>query len=225
MPNTQIAVLPDHTPPETSMPDSREAIAGGIVHDLNNVFSSLTIAAHLLRQDLGAERRRSLVASLERAAARGQELLDEFTRHGERQATEEIELDLEILLEAVARTVRARPGGRASLTTSYEDDLPRIQGDPSELFALFHSTLSEAAAAAEEGTTTSVRCRLARGPRTALADRPTVEVQIGDPTGGAVEVVRLPAVDRRTQPATEAPDCELWGAGGVTRVLLEQPSH
>lgn len=219
MPHTQIAAALDQILADPAGPDSQAEIAGGIVHDLNNIFSSLAIATHLLQKEMGAERRRSLLAALERATVRGQALLGELTRHGERRDDEEIDLDLQILIEAVARTARSRCGARFSLVTSYEQSLPRITGDPSALFSLFYSMIMEEAVSDR----VSIRCRLIQGPRASIGEPPTVEVRVGDPERGTSKAVRLPTA--RNEDSVEEAPADLCDDSGSTRLLLEHPAY
>lgn len=193
------------------VPDCRQAIAGGILHDLNNVFSSLSIAAQLLQDDLAAERRQALLGSLAKATERGQALLEELERHRDREDGESIELDARIVLEAVARAVRRRLGGSRTLETRYEPGLPPAVGDPDELFELVYRLLLHSAATTPEDGSISLACRLRPAPQPADPPAaPAVEIEIEHtvhPPGAAARVLpllaspALPADARLERPA------------------------
>lgn len=166
-------------------PNSREAIEGGILHDLNNVFSSLSIATQLLKEEAPVERHRALLGSLAKATERGQRLLGELERHRDRENSEPIELDLQILLEAAVRAGRRHLGRSRTLVTEYESGLPRVFGDPDELFGLFFRMLLQAASTTPEEGSISLSCRLRRPPRRAGEPRSMVEVDIEHTPHGA----------------------------------------
>ncbi len=178
IPIAQTAITADRTLSRGSVPtDSHDAITRGIVHDLNNIVSSLAIATHLLRQDLSAERREALLGSVSLATERGRHLVDQLGRLNDREPAETMPLDVELLSEAVVRVAREQLVGSCSLQTEYENDLPPVGGDPDELFRLLLSLIEELVGRTPEGLVT-IRCTARRATEEGSSEPARVEIEL-----------------------------------------------
>ncbi|MDX1643333.1 MAG: hypothetical protein R3244_03135 [Thermoanaerobaculia bacterium] len=187
MPIARTALTPDQTLSRApSLTDSHDAITRGIVHDLNNIFSSLEIATHLLQQDLSAERRQALLGSVSLATERGRHLADQLGRLNERAPAETVPLDVELLTEAVVRVAREQMVGSRSLQTEYDADLPPVAGDPDELFRLLLSLIEELVARTPEGGRVAIRGMARRATGDGGAEQPErVEIELEHSGTGA----------------------------------------
>lgn len=193
MPITKTTCLPGQALAKPSNQlDSREAIAGGIVHDLKNIFASLEIASHLLHQDLGPEPRESLLASVTQAIERGRALVAELRRHCERRPRETIALHLQIVVEAVVRAARSSLTGVGSLETCYETDLPPVEADPDELFSFLFSLVEEIAGRTCDSGVVTIRCRSVAATETdGRAAAKAVELELRHPATSSPPGVRI----------------------------------
>src|SRR5207247_10532115 len=58
--------------------DSLGTLAGGIAHDINNVLTPIMMAVDLLKMELPAEQRKSLLTELEASARRGADMVKQI---------------------------------------------------------------------------------------------------------------------------------------------------
>jgi two-component system cell cycle sensor histidine kinase/response regulator CckA len=114
--------------------ESLGTLAGGIAHDFNNILGSIIGYLGLIKEDLPANSALHHYFELvERSALRASELTRQllgFARRG-KFAVERIRLAR--LCEEVLALFRSALDRRIELVTCFPDDLPEVEGDPSQL--------------------------------------------------------------------------------------------
>lgn len=86
--------------------ESIGTLASGVAHDLNNILSPIMMSAPLLRQDLPAVQRDSIVATIEKSAARGAQIVRQVLTFGRGLEGERKPMQLGELLEELGHLVR-----------------------------------------------------------------------------------------------------------------------
>ena len=114
--------------------ESIGTLAGGIAHDLNNVLAPILMAVDLLDDLVEDGRGRRLLASIERSTRRGMDLVRQvlyFARgvEGERRV-----FSAEQLLADVVKIVDETFPQNIEVVGEGMEDLPRIAGDPAQLY-------------------------------------------------------------------------------------------
>jgi len=132
------------------------ALAGGIAHDFNNLLSAILGSAGLLRDALPktSEDYNSAV-TIEQAARRGAELVEQLMALGRREPARSEPVDLnQIVEEAVGLLRRTVPRG-IEIVTRLDPHLRSVRGDPGQLHqVLMNLSINAREALGEHGTLT-----------------------------------------------------------------------
>lgn len=132
--------------------DSIGSLAGGIAHDLNNVFSPLIIGLELLEMDEQDSARRKMVDSLLSQARRGSELVKQiltFARGGEGQ--QRMPLDLRMTLREMQRMVERTFPKEISTHFHASGDLWMVLAEPTQIYQVLLNLCMNAKDAMPEG--------------------------------------------------------------------------
>lgn len=145
---------PGSTPRQQSQ--ALAAVVAAIVHDLNNVFSSLKIAVPLLRRESGSQQSDALLEIVDSASDRGMYLLEETRLYLRAAGSGPVSLDVKVLVEAAVQIVRERSDDACRFATRYDSGLPRVEGDPEQVFDLVWGLLLDAAEWARPDSVVSI---------------------------------------------------------------------
>ncbi|MDA1307698.1 MAG: PAS domain-containing protein, partial [Acidobacteria bacterium] len=113
--------------------DSIGTLAGGIAHDLNNVFAPMMMAVELLKEDVVTEDGRAMIETLDTSLQRGAGLVRQvlmFARgaHGQRVVVSPTQLTGE-----VQRMMQDTFPKSFTIRTTVGADVPMLTGDPTQL--------------------------------------------------------------------------------------------
>ena len=158
--------------------DAPDLTLEGLVHDLNNVFETITEAADLLGSD---PRQARLAASLHRGVRRGQRILDSIRENS--MAAQELEAILENAETFAKDSLQAVRGPGMEFRRRLEPDL-HLTGAPSGWERVFVNLFLNAAQAMPEGGAVEVSARTRDG---------VVEIDVADTGPGIPEHV-LPRI-------------------------------
>ena len=108
-------------------------LASGVAHDLNNILAPILMAAPLLRRELPAETRESIVATIEASAERGREVVRQVLTFARGQDGQRLRLDLTHLIKEMAGIARATFSKTITVIPRFPPDLWPLMGDPTQL--------------------------------------------------------------------------------------------
>lgn len=108
-------------------------LAGGVAHDMNNILAAVMSFASVLANEVDGEQSQQDVAGILRACHRGRELTRNLLGYarGGKYRSERVTLN-ELIRETQQLLARTIPKG-VVLRVELADDLPDVQGDPSQL--------------------------------------------------------------------------------------------
>jgi signal transduction histidine kinase len=157
-------------------------LAGGILHDFNNVLTVITGTVEILaeavsdRADLVA-----IVNLIDEAASRGARLTSQLLAFARGRPSERRDTDVNALIEDASRLLRATLGVEIEIDLALAIDLPRALADPGQLTAAILSLAIVARDALPEGGKLTLRTE-------AVRDEPGIAAAPGARRGDAVVV-------------------------------------
>jgi nitrogen fixation/metabolism regulation signal transduction histidine kinase len=111
-------------------------VAGGILHDFNNILTVITGTIDILAQAVGDRPELAAVARLiDEAATRGARLTSQLLAFSRGRPPQPCSVDIEQVLTDVARLLRPSLGIEIDVTTTVADGTPRVFADPGQLMA------------------------------------------------------------------------------------------
>jgi len=113
--------------------ESIGALAGGIAHDLNNIFSPILMASQMLGHQRSEEDRKRMLAMLSGCAQRGSEMVGRILAFARGTGGQKQPLQLDATLSEVARLLGPILPRSIHLDTKIEPDLPRVLGNSTQL--------------------------------------------------------------------------------------------
>jgi CheY-like chemotaxis protein/nitrogen-specific signal transduction histidine kinase len=124
----------------------------GVAHDFNNLLSAVIMHLGLLRRNPSLDPVTvSLLTELENDAKRGSVLIRQLLAFGRKRTMERTRLDLEALIQGMARILRRFLGEQISFLFTAASRLPEVEGDPGMLEQLVMTLCINARNAAQAG--------------------------------------------------------------------------
>jgi signal transduction histidine kinase len=133
-------------------------LAGGILHDFNNVLMVITGTIEILADGVADRPQLAAIARLiDEAATRGARLATHLLAFARGQPSGRDEVDVNALLAEAAGLLRPTFGGRIEVAFEPADDLPAVLADPSQLLAAVLSVGIAIRDVMPEGSTLTLR--------------------------------------------------------------------
>jgi hypothetical protein len=135
------------------------ALAGGLAHDLNNVFSPILIASDVLADRLPDASDASLVQMIRDSATRGASIVKQLLAFGRGGGPALVELPLGHLLKDMQRWGRETFPRNLQFTTHYDRNLWSVIGDPTQIHQLLLNLCLNARDAMPQGGPLTLEAR------------------------------------------------------------------
>ncbi len=136
---------------KTQKMESLGILAGGIAHDFNNLLVGILGNAGLALMEMAEESPvRSLIRQIETAGIRASELTHEMLAYSGKGRLRLEPIDLSALVEEMAQLLRASISKKATLRFEFADDLPAIDGDPTQVRQVVMNLITNASEALGE---------------------------------------------------------------------------
>lgn len=136
--------------------ESLGTLAGGIAHDLNNLFMPILMGVTLIKRYEPSDRTQSAIQIIERCVQRGTDLVKQvllFARGGE---SAKVVVDLAIVIAEVEAITRSTFPKNVSFRTAITGSLPQLVGDPTQLAQVLLNLCVNARDAMPRGGTITV---------------------------------------------------------------------
>jgi nitrogen-specific signal transduction histidine kinase len=128
-------------------------LAGGILHDFNNILTVVTGTIEILSQAVADRPELVAIANLiDQAATRGAKLTSQLLAFTHGQPSLPREVDVDALIGEAARLLRATLGVQIEIVVTSADDLPLVLADPGQLTAALLSLAIVVREAMPEGS-------------------------------------------------------------------------
>jgi PAS domain S-box-containing protein len=151
--------------------ESIGTLAGGIAHDFNNILGTMIGYLGLLKEDLPPDTQlHTYFEMVERSAMRAAELTRQLLGFARRGKFEIRPVDLAALCNDVVQLFRATLEGKVELRTRFPEDLPKIEGDSSQLYHVVLNLCMNARDAMADGGVLEVSLALALAPDPGAGD-------------------------------------------------------
>jgi len=116
--------------------DSIGTLAGGVAHDINNVLTPIMMSVDLLKMDLPAEQRKTLLNELEISAQRGADMVKQILSFARGVDGDRIQVQLRHIVGEIDRMLRRTLPKTIEIQTTIPKNLWALQGDPTQLHQL-----------------------------------------------------------------------------------------
>ncbi len=113
--------------------ESIGTLAGGIAHDLNNVFAPITMGIDLLEMSVTDAKCRELLATVAGSARRGAEMVSQVLSFARGVEGRKLEVQARHVIAEVEKIVRETFPKNLVIETLVPRDLPAIEADPTQL--------------------------------------------------------------------------------------------
>ncbi len=113
--------------------ESIGALAGGIAHDLNNIFAPILMTSQMLAEQLPEADRKKMLAILTGSAQRGAEMVGRILRFARGTGGLKTQLQIDAILSEVARLLQSVLPRSISLEIKIEPALPTVLGNSTQL--------------------------------------------------------------------------------------------
>ena len=136
--------------------ESIGTLAGGVAHDINNVLTPIMMSVELLKMDLPATQRKSLLNDLEATAQRGADMVKQILSFARGVEGKRIQLQLRHIVGEIDKMLRRTLPKTIEMTTSVPRDLWALQGDPTQLHQMVMNLCVNARDAMPQGGSIAV---------------------------------------------------------------------
>jgi signal transduction histidine kinase/CheY-like chemotaxis protein len=117
----------------TQRMESLGTLAGGIAHDLNNLFMPILMGASLIRRVETSEATRKAVDNIERCVRRGTDLVKQVLLFARGVEGSRIVIDTASIVKEVESIARSTFPKNVTFVTRVDPNLPMLSGDPTQL--------------------------------------------------------------------------------------------
>lgn len=166
--------------------ESIGTLAGGIAHDLNNVLAPVLMSIELLKEDLSAEERNQVLATIEASTNRGAEMVRQVLAFARGVEGERTAVDVTRVLTDIETFVRDTFMKAISVQTVIADALPPVLGDLTQLHQVMVNLCVNARDAMPTGGTLTLQASVEQlgardvGPYPGARPGPYVVVRVTD---------------------------------------------
>jgi hypothetical protein len=108
-------------------------LAGGIAHDLNNIFVPISMAAYILRDKISDPKSKTLLETLDVSVQRGSELSKQILSLSHSSESEHVEIQPRHIFKEIRRFLDATFPKSMKLSQDFQKDLWMIEGNPAML--------------------------------------------------------------------------------------------
>jgi len=136
--------------------ESIGTLAGGVAHDINNVLTPIMMSVELLKMDLPAAQRKSLLNELEATAQRGADMVKQILSFARGVEGKRIQLQLRHIASEIDKMLRRTLPKTIEMTTAIPRDLWAVQGDPTQLHQMVMNLCVNARDAMPQGGTLAI---------------------------------------------------------------------
>ncbi len=126
-------------------------LAGGIAHDLNNILQPILMSAQLLNSRITDEKARNWLRILDQSAQRGADLTKQILSFARGLESRKQPFDLMYLVRDVEKMLTETFQRSINLHTEFEDGLPPVFGDYTQISQVFMNLCVNARDAMPEG--------------------------------------------------------------------------
>jgi len=137
--------------------ESIGTLAGGIAHDLNNVFTPILMSLELLSRGESDERKRELIASMEGSVKRGADMIRQVLAFAKGVEGQRESLSIGVLLAEVSQFCRDTLPKNIVATFDYGEGLRPVIGDATQLMQVLINLVTNARDVMPEGGDLMVR--------------------------------------------------------------------
>jgi PAS domain S-box-containing protein len=113
--------------------ESIGTLASGVAHDLNNILSPILMSAPLLRREIPAALRESVIATIDEAARRGTEIVKQVLTFARGIDGQRVLIDPRHLVRDMAQIARKTFPKTIAIDTRFEERIWPVSGDPTQL--------------------------------------------------------------------------------------------
>jgi two-component system cell cycle sensor histidine kinase/response regulator CckA len=179
-----------HQGSESGRSEAFAALAGGLVHELNNLLSATVMLVDLLSASCKVERDRELLGSVDESARRGVALVRQLSWLASGSEEKGTLFQPRYLLLDVARMIQATSSPAISVASDFPQDLLLLQGDPFQVYVAFLELCHTARGQLSSGGTLSLSARnelldeIGAAQRPGLAAGPHLVLEVTASCGG-----------------------------------------
>jgi len=150
--------------------ESLGSLAGGVAHDMNNVLAAIQAVAETISLTHGSDEvLLKSVETIQRASARGRDLVKGLTNFARKELREPEALDLNVLVREEADLLRRSTLQKVELALELEAGLPWVLGERGPLGGALMNLCVNAVEAMPRGGTLTLRTRTLPDGRVELA--------------------------------------------------------
>lgn len=113
--------------------DSLGTLAGGIAHDLNNVFTPITMGLNLLDEGPMSPDERTILGSVRLGAARGAEMVKQLLSFARGMEGQRVEVQPRLVVHELERMIRDTFPRNIEIAARISGRLPTVAADPTQL--------------------------------------------------------------------------------------------
>jgi two-component system, cell cycle sensor histidine kinase and response regulator CckA len=136
------------------------ALAGGIAHDLNNIFSPILVATQVMAEDLSEDERKKMLDTVTGCAQRGAEMVGRILAFARGTGGVKQRLDTGAIVSEVARLLQTVLPRSIRLKIVIDPDLPPVLGNSTQLHQILMNLCVNGRDAMSGGGELSVSAKL-----------------------------------------------------------------
>jgi PAS domain S-box-containing protein len=131
--------------------ESLGEMVGGIAHDFNNILAAISANASFALTDTGSATWREAMTQIERASARGAELVKQMLTFSSKQNPERREVELPQIVDEALNLLRAAVPPGVQVRTTVAPAVPQVLADPTQAHQVVVNLITNAMHAMANG--------------------------------------------------------------------------